>query len=81
MAPTVSFSARYQNILKISKPFTSQGQDFTKARSEAQLIEEQFLSVAATAEEYQTLCDDYVDIQAALQVPAEKDGETISIVG
>lgn len=57
----VPFSTRFQNIVSITKTLAAQGQDAAEARTEATSVEQQFLNIAGDAEEYQTLCDDYVD--------------------
>lgn len=75
MALDVSFSTRYQNILSISKTLTLSGQEFVEAKSEAQQIEQQFLAAATTNEDYQALCDDYIEVRSSLQVSNDNDGE------
>lgn len=66
MAPDVSFSSRFTNIIAITKHLTTQGQDAVTAKSNATRIEQQFLLVADTKDEYQDLCDDYVTVHSAL---------------
>ena len=62
----VAFSKRYENIVKISKKLVESGKDRTGAQAQAQSIEAQFLGIASSAEEYQELCNDYVDVHSTI---------------
>lgn len=66
MAPDVSFSTRFTNIITITKHLTNQSQDAATAKTNATQIEQQFLLVADSQAEYQELCDDYVSVHGAL---------------
>lgn len=79
MGADVSFSKRFENIMKITKRLAEQGQDSSQAKAAAQQIEEQFLNVADTADEYQELCDDYVDVHQAISNPNAFDLESESL--
>lgn len=65
--------------MKIAKHLAEQGLEFPKAKADAQQIEGQFLQMADTADEYQELCDDYVEvhpvISAALPPPIDVAGD------
>ncbi|KAK5944636.1 mitogen-activated protein kinase [Knufia obscura] len=65
----VSFSKRFENIMKITKHLCEQGKNASIAKAEASNIEEQFLKVANTTDEYQELCDDYVEVHQAIPTP------------
>lgn len=69
----VSFSKRFENIMKITKYLCDQGREGPQAKTEATNIEGQFLNVASTADEYQKLCDDYVEVHQAIATPETTD--------
>ena len=69
----VSFSKRFENIVKIAKRLCEQGKDSSKAKTEATNIEEQFWNIASTADEYQELCNDYVDVHQSISMPTTVD--------
>lgn len=73
MATDVPFSARFTNIIAITKHLTSQGQDAATAKSNATQIEGQFLQVSDTKDDYQELCDDYVTVHSALSAVIRGD--------
>ena len=62
--------------MKIAKRLCEQGKDTSKAKAEATNVEEQFLNVAGTADEYQELCDDYVDVHQAISMHNPIDSDT-----
>ena len=74
----VRFSKRFENIVMITKHLCEQGREGTKAKAEATNIEGQFLEVASTADEYQDLCNEYVEVYQAISLPPTNhavDGE------
>lgn len=70
MAPEVSFSTRFANIIAITKHLTVQGEDAGSARKVATQIEEEYVQFAVTVNEYQDLCDDYISPRQAVSSDA-----------
>lgn len=75
----VSFSKRFENILKITKHLCELGHEGPEAKAEATKIEGQFLNVSSTADEYQELCDDYVEVHQAMSMLDTMDPAIVTV--
>jgi len=62
--------------MSLTKTLTAQGQDASKAKAEATSIEQQFISTANSNEEYQELCNDYVDVYKLIASSVPEEGES-----
>ena len=69
-----SFSRRFENVVRLTKFFSSQGQDTAQAKIEATKIEEQALSLATTLEDYEGRIEHCIDLHSQPFIP---EGTTV----
>ena len=80
MTTNVSFSLRYDSILKITQVLASHGNDAATSRAEAQKLEQQILLDSTSLEEYQAKCDRYIQPYTATLEESITEGEKYNML-
>ncbi|KAK6377338.1 mitogen-activated protein kinase [Lithohypha guttulata] len=80
MGLEVVFSKRFENIMKLTSHLAKHGRDTAQAKAEAMQLEGQFLNAASSNDDYQQLCDDYVDTYRIASSPSDIDPESQALL-